>query len=38
MAIDEVCAMLESWHLQHAPRPDSVPDSIFAPLSDAASA
>jgi diguanylate cyclase (GGDEF)-like protein len=34
MMIDQVCEMLESWHLQRAPQPDAVPDSIFAPIGD----
>jgi diguanylate cyclase (GGDEF)-like protein/PAS domain S-box-containing protein len=34
MVIDQLCEMLESWHLQRAPQPDCVPDSIFAPIGD----
>jgi diguanylate cyclase (GGDEF)-like protein len=34
MLIDQVVELLESWAMQRAPRSDSVPDSIFAPLSD----
>jgi len=34
MLIDQVTEMLESWAMQRAPRSDSVPDSIFAPLDD----
>jgi hypothetical protein len=32
--IDQVTEMLESWAMQRAPKPDSVPDSIFAPIDD----
>jgi len=35
MVIDLVVEMLESWTMQRAPKPDSVPDSIFAPIDDA---
>ena len=35
MLIDQVVEMLESWAMQRAPKSDSVPDSIFAPLDDA---
>ena len=34
MLIDQVVEMLESWAMQRAPKSDSVPDSIFAPLDD----
>ena len=34
MPIDQVLEMLESWAMQRAPKSDSVPDSIFAPLGD----
>jgi diguanylate cyclase (GGDEF)-like protein len=34
MPIDQVVEMLESWAMQRAPKSDSVPDSIFAPLDD----
>ncbi len=34
MLIDQVVEMLESWAMQRAPKSDSVPDSIFAPLGD----
>jgi diguanylate cyclase (GGDEF)-like protein len=34
MLIDQVVEMLESWAMQRAPKPDSVPDSIFAPIDD----
>ena len=34
--IDQVVEMLESWAMQRAPKSDSVPDSIFAPLDDTA--
>jgi len=34
MVIDQVCEMLESWAMQRAPKSDSVPDSIFAPIDD----
>jgi diguanylate cyclase (GGDEF)-like protein len=34
MPIDQVVEMLESWAMQRAPKSDSVPDSIFAPLGD----
>ena len=36
MPIDQVVEMIESWAMQRAPKSDSVPDSIFAPLDDAA--
>ncbi|MFL6698534.1 MAG: putative bifunctional diguanylate cyclase/phosphodiesterase [Vitreoscilla sp.] len=36
MPIDQVTEMIESWAMQRAPKSDSVPDSIFAPLDDAA--
>jgi len=35
MLIDQVVEMLESWAMQRAPKSDSVPDSIFAPIDDA---
>jgi diguanylate cyclase (GGDEF)-like protein/PAS domain S-box-containing protein len=38
MVIDQVCEMLESWHLQREPQSDTVPDSIFAPIDDAETA
>ena len=34
MLIDQVVELLESWAMQRAPQSDSVPDSIFAPLTD----
>ena len=34
MLIDQVLEMIESWAMQRAPKSDSVPDSIFAPLDD----
>ena len=34
MVIDQVVEMLESWAMQRAPKSDSVPDSIFAPLDE----
>jgi len=34
MPIDQVLEMIESWAMQRAPKSDSVPDSIFAPLDD----
>ena len=34
MLIDQVVELLESWAMQRAPKSDSVPDSIFAPLGD----
>ncbi len=34
MLIDQVTELLESWSMQRAPQSDSVPDSIFAPLTD----
>ena len=34
MPIDQVLEMMESWAMQRAPRSDSVPDSVFAPLGD----
>jgi diguanylate cyclase (GGDEF)-like protein len=34
MLIDQVVEMIESWAMQRAPKSDSVPDSIFAPLGD----
>ena len=34
MPIDQVVELLESWAMQRAPQSDSVPDSIFAPLTD----
>ena len=36
MLIDQVVELLESWAMQRAPKSDSVPDSIFAPLGDSA--
>ena len=36
MPIDQVLEMIESWAMQRAPKSDSVPDSIFAPLDDTA--
>ena len=36
MVIDQACEMLESWAMQRAPKSDSVPDSIFAPIDDSA--
>jgi diguanylate cyclase (GGDEF)-like protein len=32
MPIEQIGELLESWAMQRAPRSDSVPDSIFAPL------
>jgi diguanylate cyclase (GGDEF)-like protein len=32
MVIDQVREFLDSWAMQRAPRPDAVPDSIFAPF------
>ena len=37
MVIDQVLEMIESWAMQRAPKSDTVPDSIFAPLDDTAS-
>jgi len=34
MLIEQVAEMRESWAMQRAPKSDSVPDSIFAPLDD----
>jgi len=34
MLVEQVVEMIESWEMQRAPRSDSVPDSIFAPLGD----
>jgi diguanylate cyclase (GGDEF)-like protein/PAS domain S-box-containing protein len=34
MPIEQVGELLGSWAMQRAPQSDSVPDSIFAPLSD----
>ncbi len=34
MPIEHVVEMLESWAMQRAPKSDSVPDSIFAPIGD----
>ncbi len=34
MLIDQVVEMIESWAMQRAPKSDSVPDSVFAPLDD----
>jgi diguanylate cyclase (GGDEF)-like protein len=34
MTIEQVGEVLESWAMQRAPQSDSVPDSIFAPLSE----
>ena len=34
MLIEQVGEMLESWAMQRAPKSDSVPDSIFAPIDD----
>jgi len=36
MVIDQVQEMIESWAMQRAPKSDSVPDSIFAPIDEAA--
>ena len=36
MVIEQVLEMIESWAMQRAPKSDSVPDSIFAPLDDGA--
>jgi EAL domain-containing protein (putative c-di-GMP-specific phosphodiesterase class I) len=34
MPIEQVVEVLESWAMQRAPHSDSVPDSVFAPLTD----
>jgi diguanylate cyclase (GGDEF)-like protein len=34
MVIEQAVEMLESWAMQRAPKSDSVPDSIFAPIDD----
>jgi len=34
MVIEQAVEMLESWAMQRAPKPDSVPDSIFAPIDE----
>jgi diguanylate cyclase (GGDEF)-like protein len=34
MVIEQVLEMIESWAMQRAPKSDSVPDSIFAPLEE----
>jgi diguanylate cyclase (GGDEF)-like protein len=36
MPIDQVLELMESWAMQRAPKSDSVPDSIFAPIDDSA--
>jgi len=36
MAIEQMQEMIDSWAMQRAPKSDSVPDSIFAPLDDGA--
>jgi len=34
MVIEQAVEMLESWAMQRAPKSDSVPDSIFAPIDE----
>ncbi len=34
MVIEQAVEMLESWAMQRAPKPDSVPDSVFAPIDE----
>jgi len=34
MPVEQLRDFLQSWAMQHAPRSDAVPDSIFAPLAD----
>jgi diguanylate cyclase (GGDEF)-like protein len=36
MVIEQVQEMIESWAMQRAPKSDSVPDSIFAPIDEGA--
>jgi diguanylate cyclase (GGDEF)-like protein len=34
MPVDQVIELMDTWTLQHAPKSDGVPDSVFAPIDD----